>query len=75
MLTVFLIAVVKYLTRSNSGMEEMVLSCRSRDYSPSMEATRREERKLAGQCACSQKAERSVVFSSYSLYTQSGLPA
>lgn len=75
MLTVFLIAKVKYLTRSNSRMEDMVLSYRSRDYSPSREGTRREERKLEGHCACSQKAERSVVFSSYSLYTQSGLPA
>lgn len=75
MLTVFLIAVVKYLTRSNSGMEEVILPYRSRDYSPSREGTRREERKLERHCACSQKAERSVVFSSYSLYTQSESPA
>lgn len=75
MLTVFLIAVVEYLTRSNSRMEEMVLSDRSRDYGPSREGTRQEEKKLMGYCACSQKAERSVVFSSCSLYTQSGSPA
>lgn len=67
MLTVFLIAVVEYLTRSNSRMEEMVLSDRSRDYGPSRESTRQEERKLTGYCACSQKAERSAVFSSCSL--------
>lgn len=54
MLTVFLIAVVKCLTRSDSRMEEMVLFYRSRDYSPSREGTRQEERKLEGHSACSQ---------------------
>lgn len=75
MLTVVLIAVVKYLTRSNSGMEEMVLSYRSRDYSPSREGTRWEERKLGG-AVCLQPESREecgvqLLFSLYPVWAPS----
>lgn len=67
MLTVFLIVVVEYLTRSNSRMEEMVLSYRSRDYSPSREGTRQEERKLKVLRLQSESREKSGVQLLFSL--------